>query len=149
VTFDTPAAAQTHASFSVIGTYVLRLTASDGQLVGTDTATVVVNDGTTGGYPFEGRVSTSTDDAEAQNTGTMVLDSGDLEMTWDGQTQMVGMRFPGIPITQGAGIVKAYIQFKVDETNSEATDLIFQAQAIDNAPTFTSTARNMSSRIRT
>ncbi|MFM2091681.1 MAG: hypothetical protein RLZZ127_2170, partial [Planctomycetota bacterium] len=43
VTFTTPTAEDTTASFSVAGTYVLRLTASDGLLSANDTVTVTVN----------------------------------------------------------------------------------------------------------
>jgi RHS repeat-associated protein len=42
VTFASPNAATTAASFSLAGTYVVRLTASDGQLQASDTATVTV-----------------------------------------------------------------------------------------------------------
>ncbi|MCC6166268.1 MAG: IPT/TIG domain-containing protein [Caldilineaceae bacterium] len=43
VTFGSPTAANTTASFSASGTYVLRLTANDGELDGWDEATVKVN----------------------------------------------------------------------------------------------------------
>ena len=42
VTFGTPNAASTTASFSLAGTYVLTLTANDGELTGSDTITVTV-----------------------------------------------------------------------------------------------------------
>jgi hypothetical protein len=43
VTFANPQALSTTANFSAAGSYVLRLTASDGSLVGSDDLTVVVN----------------------------------------------------------------------------------------------------------
>jgi RHS repeat-associated protein len=43
VTFGTPSQLDTTASFSAVGTYVLRLTANDSQLTATDDVTVVVN----------------------------------------------------------------------------------------------------------
>src|SRR6185369_15611658 len=43
----------------------------------------------------------------------------------------------------------AWVQFTVDESQSEATALLIQGQAIDNAPTFTSATSNISSRART
>ena len=43
VTFSSPNAASTNATFSTTGTYVLTLTANDGELVASDTVTVVVN----------------------------------------------------------------------------------------------------------
>ncbi len=48
VTFDDASAIDTDVSFSVAGTYVLRLTATDGELTSSDTVTVLVmQDGTT------------------------------------------------------------------------------------------------------
>ena len=46
-------------------------------------------------------------------------------------------------------ITNAYIQFKVDETGTEATNLVIQGQAVDNAPAFTTTSLSISSRART
>jgi hypothetical protein len=43
VTFSAPSAATTNASFSSAGTYVLRLTASDGVLSGSDDVAIIVN----------------------------------------------------------------------------------------------------------
>ena len=45
VTFGTPGAPTTTASFSAGGTYVLTLTASDGEISGTDSLTVQVDGG--------------------------------------------------------------------------------------------------------
>jgi hypothetical protein len=61
----------------------------------------------------------------------------------------VGVRFNSISIPQGASIVSAYVQFQVDETQSENTSLTIQGQADDNATTFTSSRQNISSRART
>jgi hypothetical protein len=47
VTFVNPNSPTTTASFSAPGTYVLRLTATDGALQGTDEITITVQDGTT------------------------------------------------------------------------------------------------------
>jgi len=51
VTFSAPAAAVTSASFSVAGTYVLQLTASDSALTRSDSVTVIVNAATTNAAP--------------------------------------------------------------------------------------------------
>src|SRR5581483_8565524 len=74
-TFTSPNAASTTASFSAAGTYVLRLSASDGQLTGTSDVTItvfpvnqapVVNAGTNQEIPFPGTTAnlngTVTDD---------------------------------------------------------------------------------------
>ncbi len=86
------------------------------------------------------------DDAEESASGSVSLTSTDLELVHDSSDQTVGMRFAGVNIPQGATIVNASVQFVVDETTSETTTLTFQAQASDNAPTFTATANNISSR---
>jgi hypothetical protein len=95
------------------------------------------------------RVSASSDDAEEDTSGNMDLTSSDLELIRESTDQLVGMRFNNMPIPQGATIVSATIQFQVDETTSETTTLTIQGQDIDNAPTFTSSNGNISSRART
>ena len=82
-------------------------------------------------------------------TGNIYIDSSDLELTFDNDTQAVGIRFKGLNIPKNATILKAYIQFKVNEVNSEATSLTIQGEASPNAAAFTNTARNVSSRSRT
>lgn len=86
-------------------------------------------------------VQGSDDAEEAETGGTMYLDSSDLELVFDsfsGQNnQHVGIRFADITIPQGANIVEAYIQFTVDETDSEQTDLLIHGELTADSPTFT------------
>jgi hypothetical protein len=77
------------------------------------------------------------------------LTSSDLELVYDGSNQTVGMRFNGITIPKDAVITTAYIQFQVDEANSESTSLTLWGEAQDNPGTFLSTSRNISTRLRT
>ncbi len=96
-------------------------------------------------------VSTSTDDAE-QNVsgGTMSTTSSDLEMCDDGGTlQIVGMRFQNIAIPQNAVISDVRLSFYADGNHSTATSLTIYGQAIDNAPTFSSSNYNISNRTKT
>ena len=80
----------------------------------------------------------------------MNLTSTDMELGADGGTlQYVGMRFTNITIPRGATILNAYVEFEVDETGSNPTSVLIQAQASDNAPTFTTSTSNISSRART
>lgn len=107
-----------------------------------------------GGAPtttFEVRVATSTDDAEEQvSSGSVNLTSSDLELISDGSNaQLVGMRFTNVTVPNGATITNAYVQFQVDETNSGTTNVNIQGQAIDDAPTFTTSTSNISTRSRT
>ena len=78
------------------------------------------------------------------------MNSGDLELVTDGSAvQTVGIRWTGLAIPSGAVITSAYIQFAAREAQSEITNLTFGAEASDNAPSFGSSAFNVSTRTRT
>jgi uncharacterized protein YjiK len=148
VTFVSESSVDTSASFSVAGTYVLRLTASDSLLSTSDDVSIAVL------APNEVRVSFGADDAEERVNGTVALGNNDLELvnnTEGGVTgdQTVGLRFRGIPIVQGATITNAYVQFQADEAQSGATNLVIQGQDADNAAIFAKMNGNISSRPRT
>ena len=49
----------------------------------------------------------------------------------------------------GATIIRAYIQFEAEATQSEVTNLVLRGQAADNPPTFTTASNNISSRATT
>jgi uncharacterized protein YjiK len=102
-----------------------------------------------GASTVEVRVAASTDDAEEKATGGMRLASSDLELVFDGGDQTVGMRFNAVTVPRGATITNATIQFQVDEVHSEATSLLIQGEAADDAATFAGTKLNISSRGRT
>ena len=97
------------------------------------------------------RVNSSSDDAEQRvSTGSMTLNSSDLELIKDGSNdQVVGLRFNSINVPKGAQIINAYLEFEVDETSTTSTSLTFWAQASDNPTTFTSSSNNISSRSKT
>ena len=142
VTFADPAAVDTTATFSTAGTYVVELTADDGDLSASDTAQIVVAPAPPpGSSALDRRIAASTDDVEESATGSYAATSSDLELVYDGSNQKVGLRFPNLTVPAGATITKAYLQFEADETQSEATNLTIRAQAIDNAPAFTSTTK--------
>jgi hypothetical protein len=146
VTFADPLAPSTSATFSDVGTYVLRLTGSDGATTRSDDVTVIVN--------ASGHVTTialpviqGSDDAEESPAGAVSRSSSDLELVSDGSVvQTVGMRFSGVPIPAGALIANAWVQFQTDEAKSVATSLVVRGQAADHAATFSSTAFGISSR---
>lgn len=98
----------------------------------------------------EVQVSTRFDDAEERISGSVKLNSSDLEFVFDaGGNQTVGMRFNQLAVPQVATILNAYVQFQTDETSSEATSLAIQGEAVDDAVTFASTDGNITSRPRT
>ena len=90
------------------------------------------------------------DDAEEYSSGSMTLTSSDLEMVYNsGGNQHVGLRFQNISIPQNATITSARIEFEADETDWEETNLTISGQDISNAPAFSSSYYNISSRTKT
>ncbi|UTA48310.1 metallophosphoesterase [Simiduia sp. 21SJ11W-1] len=92
------------------------------------------------------RITSSTDDVEERADGSIYPDSTDLELTYDGSSQTVGLRFRDLPIAQGTTITNAYVQFTADEVNSSATNLTIRAEDVNNAAPFGSAPHNVSSR---
>jgi hypothetical protein len=101
----------------------------------------------------EWRIASADDDVEeAVDTGSIDMGSSDLELPYEntgqGNPQIIGLRFTGIPILKGATITDAWVQFGVDETKggTEAVNLIIEGQLSPNPAAFSSTARDISSR---
>ncbi len=150
VTFANALAIVTTASFPVTGTYVLRLTADDGEVAVFDELTVRVYPEGTQVAAVEVGIAAGADDAEESGAGAVTLDSTDLELVFDGGSeQTVGIRFNSVLVPQGATIFNAYVQFQVDEAGTEVTSLAIQGEATDNASPFTATPGSISGRART
>jgi concanavalin A-like lectin/glucanase superfamily protein/PA14 domain-containing protein/Big-like domain-containing protein/parallel beta helix pectate lyase-like protein len=100
---------------------------------------------------FSVRISSGEDDGdESTYNGIVCLHSPDLALGSDnGTAQIVGLRFPGITIPQGAIITNAYVEFEADEIDYSTTYLELNGQAIDNAPAFDTSDYNISSRSKT
>lgn len=104
---------------------------------------------------FTQRILASTDDAEQQVTSTFGMDlaSSDLELHDTGTTDgYVGMRWDNVTIPAGSTIDDAKIQFHVDEivaASAVALTVTFRGEDIDDAPTFTATASDISNRVET
>ena len=147
VGFTNPGQVDTLATFDAPGVYSLELTASDGELSASDTVTITVTDPSQS-VTVSARTASSNDDAEEDaNSGSMYMDSSDLELVSDDtDMQIVGMRFAGLDIPQGAHISSAYIEFETDETDTQSTNLSIIAQNSDNAQAFGTSAHNISSR---
>jgi hypothetical protein len=145
VTFDAPGSVDTPVRFTAAGTYLLRLTATDGALTAHDSVVVEVHDAAT----FESRVASGADDVEEKASGSVSATSSDLELVEDGGVQTIGLRFNGVSIPPGATILTAWVQFKADEAGNAAATLAVHGHAADSAPPFTSASRNVSGRART
>jgi uncharacterized protein YjiK len=147
--FDDASAIDTTASVPVPGTYVVRLTASDGEFTVSDDATLVF--GGTGSVSFlDAQVGVSSDDAEQlADTNGMRIANADLDLLVDdggNNNVAVGLRFAGLGIPQGANVTYAYVQFEANGIHSVPTTLTFKGQDADNAPTFVSQNSNITSR---
>jgi hypothetical protein len=138
----------TRANFPLPGTYELRLTSDDGELRATDEVEVHVfpSDGST---VLEVRVEDGADDAEEGEQGVVDRKSGDLELVYDHEAQIVGTRFNSVEIPRGANILAASVQFQADEIGSPATHLSIQGEAADSAAPFLEVIGDISSRSRT
>lgn len=91
-------------------------------------------------------VAGSADDAEESADGEVDLTSSDLELTKDGEEQTVGIRFQRVPLMADTKLKRAYVQFEVDESSNEPTDLEIRGQAVDNAPAFAAKKNNITER---
>ena len=94
---------------------------------------------------LEVRIASGMDDVEENNYGSMYVNSSDLELTYDGGEQRVGLRFP-LDVPPGATINQSSLQFTVDEVSTGSTNLTILAEASDNALAFTTDSGNLSSR---
>jgi hypothetical protein len=99
------------------------------------------------------KLAASTDDTEEYvGTGAMSPTSSDLEMPYEdsvtaSKEQLVGVRYL-LAVPKGAQITKAYVEFTCDELTlgTKPVNLLIQGQLVANAPAFTSTAKDISSR---
>ncbi len=91
------------------------------------------------------------DDAEEEDDGDMYITSTDLELVRDGSrgNQTIGIRFQDVQVPAGSLITNAYLLFETDETTSEETNVTIRGEAIANAPAFTSSNSDISSRTQT
>lgn len=105
------------------------------------------------GPPSSGRIEVaidhSSDDAEESSAGKISRSSSDLELVFDGDNQVVGLKFNQINIPQNAKINNAYIQFQADETNSEETLLTIHGELNSTPFTYSSSTNNITNRQQT
>jgi len=90
------------------------------------------------------------DSVEDQLSRGMYMDSSDLELPDDGGLQVIGLRFLNVQVPIGAEITNAYVVFTVEDVSiADAVNLIIDGELVPNAPAFTETDYNVSSRTRT
>ena len=122
--------------FSASGTYVLRATASDTALTGSDELTVtVVAAGVP--LPFNTPVAKAFDDVEQRPTGFADWLGNTLNLpNSGGTTQTVGIRFDNLEVPKGATITEAWIQFTAQVAPIPAQQRCrYRGVAADDTPT--------------
>jgi hypothetical protein len=146
VTFGDASDVDSTASFSTPGTYVLVLEADDSELTSSSQVTIQVRD------PSEpitlmSQIASESDDAEERTSTTAVdLTSGDLDIVGGNGSYLVGLRFTSMGLEPGSEIAGATIQFQVDEATSGTANFNIRGEKTPDAPTFTTTTGNISSR---
>jgi hypothetical protein len=100
-------------------------------------------------------VAASSDDAaqttSGGGTGTVSTNATGLNLPYNTTPalNLVGMRFNGLSIPQGATIASANIQFTANAAGATAVNLTINGEAADNAATYANTTNNISSRTTT
>jgi Calcineurin-like phosphoesterase/Secretion system C-terminal sorting domain/Purple acid Phosphatase, N-terminal domain len=95
-------------------------------------------------------VYSETNDAEEKATGIVSVSSSDLELTFDGSIQQIGLRYSALRIPKSAIIHEAKIQFTADNINNiNPCQITIHGEAANNAAFYTTTAFSISSRPKT
>lgn len=100
------------------------------------------------------QIVNGSDDAEEnpKETGAVDLTSSALDMPRRlGNQQVVGLRFLALNIPQGATILTSYIQFSADSASADNLAMVdtIQAENVDSAAPFTTTAGSLTARAKT
>ncbi len=98
-------------------------------------------------------VTDGNDDAEERASGSVNLDSTDLELVEDPQVdplpQTLGIRFASVAVPVGATITDASLQFTVDEVSTGAANLVIQADATGSSAAIEKITGNITNRTMT
>ena len=96
---------------------------------------------------FSTSVAGQSDDAEEDiDDGAIDTGSSDLEMTYEDEAQVVGIRFQNINVPQGATIIDARIEFTCDEATAGDGTVYIYGEDADDTVTFGSNANNITNR---
>jgi hypothetical protein len=142
--------ATTQITLTQFGSYTFRLTVTDANSASDFDDVVVTASDPNASVRFETAIAVGDNDAEEKPTGRLTLTNGDLDMVLDSTTNLiVGLRFTGVNIPEGATITNAYIQFRADESQDGATNLTIHGHDIAHAPTFSAIKFDISNRPKT
>ena len=106
-----------------------------------------VNSFTTGisNVAMQIRIKASSDDTESDINGDNSLDSGDLEIPYDGdptpdEIQVIGLRFADVGLAKGTAITSAAVQFSEEDSDNQRhagqVHIIIEGQLNPNPDTF-------------
>jgi hypothetical protein len=136
-------------STEIPGTFIFTFTPDEGQTALTATIAISILPAP---KTITIGISAGSDDAEEYNSGTMLLNSTDIDMVYDSKTtgnQKVGLRFNQVALPKGATVTKAYLQFTVFGKTTATTSLSIYGHDTDNASVFTTAKKNISGRVKT
>ncbi len=149
VTFGSSQSAQTSATFSAAGTYVVRAVGSDSALSGSDDLKVTVA-APGGALQLDTPVQRAFDDVEQRPTGYADWAGTTLNVpNAGGTTQTIGLRFDNLEVPQGATVTEAWVQFTSAGANSGTTAVQIYGIAENDTPAFTTSPTGVTSRPRT
>jgi hypothetical protein len=104
---------------------------------------------------YDVRIANGNDDVEEfVYDHHMYITSSDLEMPYEdtytpNEEQVIGLRW-AVPVSKGATVTKAYVEFTFDEPEvTGVVHLIIEGQLAPDAPAFTAATADVSSRTRT
>jgi Calcineurin-like phosphoesterase/Secretion system C-terminal sorting domain/Purple acid Phosphatase, N-terminal domain len=95
-------------------------------------------------------VFNANNDAEEKATGIVSVSSSDLELTFDGSIQQIGLRYSALRIPKNSIIHEANIQFKTHNINNiNPCQITIHGEASNSALSYTSDSLSISSRTKT
>jgi hypothetical protein len=103
------------------------------------------------------QIADGTNDVEQHaDDGRMDIGSSDLEIAYDDggdpatDEQIIGLRFVGVPMENGAPVANAYVEVEVDKVDKQGSDapvnLIIEGELAPNAAAFENVANNITDR---
>jgi hypothetical protein len=111
---------------------------------------LVVANAAFAGKVVEVGITNGNDSVEDQLERGMYMDSSDLEFPDDGGLQVIGLRFLNVEVPKGANIINAYVEFTVDDVESDdPVHLIIDGELVPDAPAFADVMYNVRDRART
>ncbi len=98
---------------------------------------------------FYNMTSNNSDAEESLSSGKMSMGSSDLEMAYDKNLQIVGLRFNNVNIPVGATILNAKIRFRADKDDNGNANLFITGELSNDAKQFSKNKHDISSRKKT